>query len=817
MKFHIHTLLILSLLSFTAAAQNSNFVASLKSDLDSFSSQYPQEQIYLHTDRATYVSSEPIWFKMYCMTDGLPSYVSKVVYADLINEKGTVIQKRMYSLKNGTASGNIDIPSNLPTGKYLIRSYTLWMLNFPGFIYKKEINIFNKEKTEAPSNTGAGQLSLRFFPEGGDLIAGINSKIAFKAVNSDGNPLHITAKVYSSDDRLIADMKSIHDGMGIFELNPVAGKSYYATVVVNGMLEKFPLPEVKPNGALLMVDPKATKIFIRVERSPNALSDLDKFTIIGQQMGRLVYSAEANFELNETATLINKKNLLPGILQLTLFNSKQQPISERLVFIHPNTTDEMLVFSKDSINLTARGKNQLELKNKTGNNPSVSISITDASITAKEDNDNIISSLLLTNDLHGKINDPAYYFKKNDSTSFFNTDLLMRVNGWRRFTWEQIQNRKEIPLSFIAEPGNNLSGKVVKGLNKNVEITDGRLDIMVKAVDSTVILNTIKLNSNGEFFIPDLDFKKSAKLYFQGTNLKKEKAYVRTLIQPAYIDTLKSVSLQSYPWLAKNPLLPAPPALLNNEISFKKDSNDLKMLQEVKVYSKKISKEDSVSNIYASGMFMNSDNSLIVDENTKFFSIWQLIRSSIAGIDISGDPISPTVRFTRYSNLGNVFASQTEDGGTSGGVETSNGIAYYLNEINVPKDIIDNLSINDVSLVKIFKGTSAFLLGTGEGAIAVYTKNSSYTSDPRLKSMEMIVKTGFDVKREFYSPDYSKDASSVVVDKRATLYWNPEVKFDKSGVAKLIFYNNDTSNKLLMRIEGFDMDGQLISIQQIIE
>jgi hypothetical protein len=130
----------------------------------------------------------------------------------------------------------------------------------------------------------------------------------------------------------------------------------------------------------------------------------------------------------------------------------------------------------------------------------------------------------------------------------------------------------------------------------------------------------------------------------------------------------------------------------------------------------------------------------VVDENTKYFNIWQLIRSTVSGIDISGDINSPIVRFKRYNSLGNVFSSQAADPGSeeSANITTTNGIAYYLNEVNVSKEVVDNISMHDISLVKVYKGTSAFILGAGEGAIAVYTTNGNNSFDPRVRGFEMI-------------------------------------------------------------------------------
>lgn len=813
------TLILIASVHSCSIINAQSFESMAKSSLDSFSNRFPQEKVYVHTDRAMYLPEETIWFKLYCMTDGLPSYLSKVAYVDIVNAKGLVIDKKMLSLKDGAAYNNIDLPREILPGKYLLRGYTLWMLNFPDFVFTKEIHVYRKDNRDNKPPVNADDISIRFFPEGGDLIAGVATIIAFKATAPDETPVDIKGTVIDEDGNELAAIKPFHDGMGSFTLDAKAGIKYYANLTINTIQRKILLPIAKAEGVCLQVDnAQASKIFLKVERSETNKNLYNRFYLVGQQLGKVVYTANVDFDEGQTAALINKKNLLPGILQLTLFDKNYNPVAERLLFINRPLTEEALVFKADTINLEARKKNVYTFQNISATSPSLSVSITDAGLTQNNDADNILSAMLLTSDLHGKIYNAAYYLKNTDSATVAALDLLMRVHGWRRFKWEAVLKQQPMPLSYIAQPGNNLSGKVVKAGNKNAAISDGRLDVITKAEDSTVLLNTIQLSNNGEFFIPDLSFRKKAKLYFQGTNAKKEKAFVHTEIYPDYIDTIKKVNISRYPYLTFSGALKFNEAQINGgNISFKKDyDNNGRLLREVTVKTKRISKEDSVVRIYSTALFSNSDNSIVVDANTKYFNIWQLIRSSVSGIEISGDLNSPTVYFKRYGNLSNVFGSQSADD-DSPNTSTTNGIAYYLNEVNVSKDVIDNLSINDVALVQVFKGTSAFILGAGEGAIAVYTKNGSGAFDPRDKSFEMIMKTGFSVEREFYSPDYSNEALNIETDKRTTVYWNPNVKFNKSGKATISFYSTDNSKRLYINIQGFDNDGRLFSIQRIIE
>ncbi|HYH13785.1 MAG TPA: hypothetical protein VD794_01105, partial [Flavisolibacter sp.] len=153
----------------------------------------------------------------------------------------------------------------------------------------------------------------------------------------------------------------------------------------------------------------------------------------------------------------------------------------------------------------------------------------------------------------------------------------------------------------------------------------------------------------------------------------------------------------------------------------------------------------------------------------------------------------------------------------AGGME-SNGITYYLNEVNVHKDVINTIHPSDVAMVKVFKGPEGAALGMSEGGIAIYTKKgTNVNTRPAEKGFFTENKIGYAVTREFFNPDYSLASDSSFTDNRATLYWNANLKTDKSGQATLRFYNNDITKKYKVVIQGMDKNGNLIHKEQIIQ
>lgn len=90
------------------------------------------ERAYLQTDRPYYYPGDALFFKAYMNyeTPMLQDSLSHVLYVDLINERNEVVDKKVLHLDTDNAEGNFILPFNIAKGKYAIRAYTRWMLNF---------------------------------------------------------------------------------------------------------------------------------------------------------------------------------------------------------------------------------------------------------------------------------------------------------------------------------------------------------------------------------------------------------------------------------------------------------------------------------------------------------------------------------------------------------------------------------------------------------------------------------------------------------------------------------------------------------------
>jgi uncharacterized protein YfaS (alpha-2-macroglobulin family) len=88
--------------------------------------EHPYEKVFLHADRQTYLQNDTIWFKAYLWygDEQQPDTVSGILYVDLINSNGIVMQKRRLLIQNGTSHGDFCLDTTIIPGEYLLRAYT---------------------------------------------------------------------------------------------------------------------------------------------------------------------------------------------------------------------------------------------------------------------------------------------------------------------------------------------------------------------------------------------------------------------------------------------------------------------------------------------------------------------------------------------------------------------------------------------------------------------------------------------------------------------------------------------------------------------
>ncbi len=789
-------------LSFLSVAQG--LEERIVSSLDSFSLANPQEKVYLQTDRQSYLAGETIWFKAYCSLFEKPSILSKVVYVTLTDANGTILQKKQLMLNNASAAGELDLPQGMKPGDYTLSAYTLWMLNFPRFIDRKNITVFNTENSE-PQELPASEnplLTLQFFPEGGQMVQGISSNIAFRVSDQWNRAATTSGNVMDSKNSIVARLQPAHDGRGIFSFVPAPGETYHAIVYENGRPKKFLLPPVSQEGVVASVDNNnEAKTFVKLERGEKNKDAYNNLLLVAQQNYQVIYMAKINFDEGQDAVAISKKKLLPGILQITVFNNDGKVLANRAVFVVGN---EKMPAVSANVNNGRRKQSSITVDLSGYLEPDVAVAVINSAADSIFRPANIKSALLLNSDLSGHVHEPAYYLRNNDSITRKNLDMLMMAVGWSRFEWADVLVSKFPALKYPFETSLSIAGKVLK-VNGKSPLSSGKINLIIKGEDSTTIMSEAAVNARSEFLVSDLAFMKLATVYYQGVNQNNTKALVSVKMDEGYFDTLRHFAPPGSMEPARNS--PYITGYMQNLLSKKEkqDKSRSKLLQEVVVISKKLSAIDSVNNLYVSHVFESSDQTLIMDDGN-YFDIWQYLQRMVPGITIDRTDATPRVNFARYQGL-SYFSTE----------EPASGVQLFLNEVPVSPEIADNLAPSDVSIVKVYKGITGIGLGATRGAIGIYTKKGVSARDWRVKGFDFIKKAGYSVNRDFYQMNYSLlNPESDFTDVRPTLYWNPFVRVI-NGTAMIEYYNDDVNTQPMIILEGMDKTGRLISIEQLLQ
>lgn len=799
---------LIFLLPFVVDAQK------LDSMMNIYASNFPQEKIHVQFDKNLYSAGETIWFKAYIFTGADPSLFSKNFYAELSDPSGTIIDRKVYPISESSTAGNFDLPKTVKSRHLHFRAYTTWMTNFDTtFYFEKDLRIYDKKLDSAGTVTLVPrETHLEFFPEGGDLIAGVESIVAFKANDQFGFPLVVKGSIQDRSGKEILTFAPEHDGMGKFVLQPDKGDSLTAVWKDAGGIEhRTPLPAIRPMGAVVRVLPGTQKILFSVARSGDGPAENKHLVIIAHMHQHMVYKAKINLDDNfMSGGTIPTAQLPSGVLQVTIFNSAMVPLAERVVFVNNH---EFLFNTQIATTLKSvgrRGKNSLVIEVPDTMRSNLSVSITDATADGEfPGEDNIISRLLLTGEIKGYVHNPYYYFAGTADSLTSQLDLVMLTHGWRRFKWDQLA-RGVLPV--IKNPEQDyLSFKVdVLGIDPFKIAKEESMTVILSKKDSSKQILSVPHLSGTKFGVTGLVFFDTATAYYQFTANRNLSNQAAVTVNNGLVKAGRRAKplLNAFEgWTAEDSAYLRRNRYIAEEVTRTKPIEDqkVKTLASVTVKGRTKTDAEKLDEKYASGMFAGGDS-------------YQF--------DVMDDPLSSAMMDIFQYLQGKVPGLQITIGNGPGGAPSlswrGGRPSLYLNEMNTDAQQLQNTPVTDIAYVKVFRPGSGVGFGGGSGGtIAIYTKKGGDQkyNDPNIKGLDRAPLMGYSVLREFYSPNYLENsAQNEGADLRTTLYWKPYILTDKDNKkATIDFFNNDITKKMRIVLEGFNEDGKLTHIEQIIQ
>ena len=775
--------------------------------LNQLSSRSPIEKVYLHFDRDSYVAGETAWFKAYVYTDYQPDFISTSLYTELLRDSATLISKNISPILLGSSNGQFELPDTLATGTYIIRAYTPTMLNKPAggeaLLYQRSVFIYGKNKIAAASvPVPQNRTRFEFFPEGGNLVAGVINTIAFKATDKNGMPVTVSGTIRNEKNEEMGTFSAYHDGMGMFELTPVEGARYYAVQNGDAASEKYYLPASVTKGVVPVLIPHPQGYFFELHQHADD-SLFRAAYMIGQMQHHIVFRQDFSAAKDEVQGVINTQNLHSGILQITFLNKDNMPLAERLCFVNNKEYLLPAEITEDSINAGPRARNKITIHLKDTIQGSFSVSITDNEYSREaERKENIFTSLLLTSDIKGYVHNPAYYFSADNDSVKTALDLVMMTNGWRRFTWQQLIKDGVTKNRYADKAYITLAGKV-NLQNTRKPFSDKQLLLFINARDGKRSTQFLKTDSEGNFSIDSIIFFDKTRLLFSDIRGKKSQ-FIDVLLNG---DSLRRI-FQMPAAMKQTPLLNEVIAV-NSRWKTDYDAilkaNGL-LLEEVKLKSVKKTPMQQVDERYTAGMFSGDAEKAIdlvsSDEASAYQNIFDYLQSRVNGLQISADGFD-------YS----VYYRQTATASSLGQIP----MALYLDEVETDAAVIASIPASQVALVKVYNTFAGASGNAPGGVLAVYTKKGQdYINAPGITNQ--VAYTGYSVIKEFYSPDYkSPNTENEKADNRVTLQWRPNIFINSiDPVIPVSFYNNDRTKQYRVVVEGMTVAGKMVSIEKII-
>lgn len=545
-RFRIRNFIpILALSTFAFFVVENDLAQRIERGLERYIAQSP-EKIYLHTDKPYYSAGETIWFKAYLVDavrhrSGSPS---KVIYVEFISSEKEVIAEQILKVTGEGATADIELPVDLPEGNYLLRAYTNHMRNWENsYFFEKALPVFNINGPEErgvlmdeilPGRDSSRMRSVivRFYPEGGDLIAGLQSKVGVKAVDKDGRGVRLQGRIVDLGGREITRFKTGKRGFGLLSLTPKKAQLYTALFEYQGRNYRFQLPAPAADGYTLSSTTLNAEGELHVSIKASEKRKVSNMALIAHVRGVPVTTIEIPDAARRSFTTTLPLDSFPGgVAHLTLLTKSGLPVAERLVFVRHPEREAQLRIDLSQKRYHSREKVDVELSvsdvKGRGLPAKLSASVTDAaSVEQHPHAENIYTYLLLNADLPGHIEQPGYFFEEPDNFErLAELDLLLMTQGWRRFRWKDLLRDTTPSLEYRAEKALSLEGKVTNVYGKPV----GTCLVWITAhQEDPIFSKKLRTDERGHFFLPDLNFTGPANFLLQARKprkriLKKEK------------------------------------------------------------------------------------------------------------------------------------------------------------------------------------------------------------------------------------------------------------------------------------------------------
>jgi hypothetical protein len=669
-------------------------------------------------------------------------------------------------------------------------------------------------------------IDLQFFPEGGNLVEGLESKVAFKAIGPDGLGRDVSGEIRTDKDEHVTVFSSIHNGMGTLLLQPESGKHYFAHLWFNKRKYIVPLPVAMEEGLVMSVThlSDGTNPILTIKGIPTEVPE-SKY-IVGSAYGKICFSAFVK-AFQDSSRIQIPVDLLPeGICRLTVLNASFQGESERLIYVDKSEGLTIEAIPDSSIYETrSMVRLQIEAYDQTGRpvQTDLSLAVLDkGQIGPKVQFTGIHGYKLLESELRGSIEDPGFFFEDGVCVHKEALDVLLLTQGYRKFVQADaflnggiLKPEKSDEITGRIEIDGNASRK------KKFDYRKVNLTLMCNAEDYFFFRSSPDSLGRFRFQLPPLHG--NIKFFMQAASSRnktfKGKIFLDDPVPPPHFYTFR---------LPAETLLPAKEEVVFQMQSRQKAEHSKpawpdsiawsQSLDEVTVtakaknwYNRHV--EDASRIIYLDSLDPEGNkydnlNDLLVNEfgaswiTGGYFRTVQLPATRTSYVPLNRFGLKSRPRIVQYPPIyvidGNVFW---------------NGEGYNF----WPLLPLGEFPVNEIKRILVFPpmstGTNYYASSDlcdypefiQQSMVVIETYSKTYRGDPL--GSKTFIRHGLDTPREFYSPQYvGSSRQNPQYDGRVTLYWNPSIRTDEGGHAEVEFYTSDRQTDLEVIVNGMNVE-----------
>lgn len=752
------------------------------------------EKVFVHVDRTYFAAGETIWLKGY-VESALPAAdTSRFLYVELLDaERGeSVLRSKIRCGEEGFA-GHLDLPEDLKGGKYMLRAYTRWQLNWPEErMFHLPIAVYDGK--DASSQEQEEGIDVSFYPEGGRIFNWEYASVGFKTMASDGRGVPFQGTLFDDLGKRVCEARTEHAGMGLLGFTPEAGRHYRLVEDTTG--RAWNLPATSTDGATLQVRRIGDRFNVRVINRTGGTVHLQVI-----QAGKRIPLGEIE-EASRTVHILVQSG---GIQKFVLLDPQGYILSERAVYVEESLATAALSIDGGAPVYEPRKKWDIRLQlpsEDAVDSAELSVSVVRKAFRTYQQEGSLTAYMLLGSEIRGYVEDPDYYFDSAiaSDTQLNHLDLLLMIQGWTYYDDTDVHS----PALYAKERIQSLRGEVrsvFKSQPKNYSLA---------LIAPELQYSQVKDVRQGDRFVADsLDFPENTVFIVHVDNAGTVKRYY-----PVLDEAFAPVSTVPYPPSSRHPAETAVPTQRSSVISdaispvdFLHDTLQTAIIQDVAPRIRTPFGTSDIPNIKTREEISLYDNRNLLD-----YILLNYPNLSLVG----GDLVNLKSGYVNQTIVP-VGIDEREEG-----EPLHSGVALFIDGFRTPGQMAETIPMSDVDRLSVstYMSSDAFLARSYGGIILVQLRTGadSGRSLQRQSNTILVTPLGWQRPKAFYNPVYDKRRNIAIPDRRNTIYWNPSVRLKAGETATLPLMTEDrVDGPYFLRIEGRTQDGRWISETRILD